>query len=644
MTVEAQKETLGFQTEVKQVLDLVVNALYSNRDIFLRELISNAADASDKLRFLALNDNALYQGDNRSDITVEVDKAKSRVVITDHGIGMTREEVINNLGTIAKSGTKDFLRNLSADQLKEANLIGQFGVGFYSAYIVADKVVVETRRAGTDAQQGVKWVSDGTGEYTIENIERAERGTRITLFLKADADDYLEEYKLRNIIRTYSDHIPFEIRMPKLNDTAPSTDNKWEQKAESQTKSTEFETINRAQAIWTLAKSDVSKDDYIEFYKHISHDFEEPLTWAHNKVEGKLEYTSLLYVPGHAPFDMFNRETPKGLKLYVQRVFIMDEAEQFLPLYLRFIKGVVDTNDLPLNISRELLQSNKVIESVKAAITKRILSMLEKLASDDVVKYEKFWDAFGTVLKEGTVEDFANRDQIAKLLRFASTHRDSEKQEVSLDKYMSRMKSGQEKIYYLAADNFGAAVASPHLEVFRKKEIEVLLLTDRVDEWLVSHLTEYEGKKFESVSKGDLDLGELEDKADEETQKQQEDAFASLLEQVKKTLGDRVKDVKLTYRLTSSPACVVSDEADITPHMERILRAAGQTVAAGKPIFEINPEHALIHRMRDEADDEKFKKWVFVLFDQAVLSEGGNLDQPAKFVTRLNELLLDLSS
>jgi len=637
MTTKAQSETLNFQAEVKQLLHLVTHSLYSNKEIFLRELISNASDAADKLRFEALSDAALYEKDSELKILVDFDKETGTITVKDNGIGMSREEVIENLGTIAKSGTRVFLESLTGDQAKDANLIGQFGVGFYSSFVVADKVTVKSRRAGMEANQGVIWESAGEGDYTIENIDKAERGTEVILHLKKGEDEFLDNWRLRNIITKYSDHILLPIIMKQ--EVMPEEGDK-EKKKKPETKE---EVVNKATALWTLPKKDIKDDDYKELYKHISHDFEDPLLWSHNRVEGKLEYISLLYIPTHAPFDLWNREQQHGLKLYAQRVFVMDDAKQLLPLYLRFVRGIVDSNDLPLNISREILQSSKVIDSIRSGVSKRILDILEQLAKDDTEKYTKFWEAFGKVIKEGVGEDFANKDKIAKLLRFATTHKDSAEQTISLDDYIGRMQKDQDKIYYVTADTFIAAKNSPHLEVFRKKGIEVILLYDRVDEWLASNLTEYEGKQLQSVAKGDLDLGELEDKETKEEQKKAEDEFASTIEQMKKVLGDKVKEIRLTARLTDSPACLVTGEFDMSGNLQRIMQQAGQEIPGAKPILELNPEHLLSKRLKDEPDDARFAEWTNILFDQALLAEGGKLDDPATFVKRLNTLLLELA-
>ncbi len=636
-------ETLSFEAEVQQLLHLVAHSLYSNKEIFLRELISNASDAADKLNYEALQNNALYEGNSELKIWVNVDKAASTITIKDNGIGMTRDEVIANLGTIAKSGTRAFrelLKKNDQTQDKGEHLIGQFGVGFYSAFIVADKVVVRTRRAGMQANEGVEWESDGKGQYTLQNIVYEAHGTEVILHIQEEQKEFLEETRLRHIIRKYSDHILLPIVMPKI-------EVKTEENADkNEVVVPEEEVVNSANALWTLPKEDITEEQYAELYQHISHDFEKPLAHVHNKVEGAQEYTSVLYIPSRAPFDLWNKDQQRGLKLYVKRVFIMDDAEHFMPMYLRFVKGIIDSADLPLNISREILQSNKSIERIKTGCTKRILSLLEELVKKDAEKYKTFWSQFGQVLKEGPIEDFANKDRIAQLLRFASTHLNTDEQSVSLADYVSRMSEKQTKIFYITADTFNAAKNSPLLEVFRKKGIEVLLLSDRVDEWLMNHLTEFEGKKFQSVSQGKLDLDELGDEENEaQKQKQEEDqkTFSSLTERLKSALGEKVKEVRLTYRLTDSPACVVFDEQDLSGHMARILQAAGQEVNT-TPILEINPEHALIHRLSmQEASDESLKKWATVLLNQALLSEGEGLKDPAEFVKALNQLLLDLA-
>ncbi|PCJ30618.1 MAG: molecular chaperone HtpG [Gammaproteobacteria bacterium] len=636
MSVDAQKETLGFQTEVSQLLDLMIHSLYSNKEIFMRELISNAADASDKLRFAALSNDALYEGDAELNIRVAFDSDAKTITITDNGIGMTRQEVIDNIGTIANSGTKKFFDNLTGDESKDSQLIGQFGVGFYSSFIVADKVTLKTRRAGEAADSGVVWTSEGKGDFTIETIEKATRGTEITLHLREEQDEFLNSWRLRSLITKYSDHINLPILMKA--EPTPGEDGKIDESIVL-----EDETVNKATALWTLSKSEISDDDYKEFYKQVSHDYQEPLMWSHNKVEGKIEYTSLLYVPSKAPFDLWDRDNSKGLKLYVKRVFIMEDAEQLMPRYLRFIRGVVDTNDLPLNVSREILQGSKTIDSIRTASVKKVLSELAKLAKKDAEKYADFWKEFGQVIKEGPGEDFANKEALAKLMRFSTTKTDSEQQTVSLAEYVERMVEKQDKIYYITAESFAAAKNSPHLEVFRKKGIEVLLLTDRVDEWMTNSLTEFDGKQWQSVAKGDLDLGELEDEAEKEAQQETDKNFEDLVERVKKSLGDSVKDVRITHRLTDSPACLVADSNDMGANLERMLKAAGQEVSATKPIFELNPEHPMVERLKSESDDARFTDWTSILFDQALLAEGGQLEDPASYVKRLNELLLTLT-
>lgn len=601
----------------------------------MRELVSNASDAIDKLRYEALSDNALYEDDPNLAIYLTMDKSAKTITIRDNGIGMTRDEVIENLGTIAHSGTKEFLSKMTGDKAKDNQLIGQFGVGFYSAFIVADRVEVFTRRAGLSHEHGVHWSSDASAEYVIENSEHKQRGTTIVLHLKENASEFLESYRLRSIITKYSDHIALPIMMEK--EVAPSED----KDKQEETSAPEFEVVNQAKALWTLEKSKIKDEDYKALYKHISHDFEDPLSWVHNKVEGSMEYISLLYIPTRAPFDLWNRDGQRGLKLYVQRVFIMDDAEQFLPMYLRFVKGVIDTKDLPLNVSREILQNDRVTDKLRGALVKRVLGLLEELSEKETEKYQKFWQAFGSVLKEGPGEDFANKDRIAKLLRFATTHDDSEAQSHSLADYTKRMKDGQDKIYYVTAESFEAAKNSPALEVFRQKGIEVLLLSDRVDEWLISHMTEFEGKKLQSVAKGDLDLGQLEDEETKEEKKKDTDEFESVLKQMKEVLGDKVKEVRISHRLTSSPSCVVADENDMGIHMQRIMQAAGQNFGMSKPIFEINPKHPLLVSIKTESDDERFAEWTNLLFEQAVLAEGGHLDNPAEFVQRMNKLLVN---
>ncbi len=627
MTVETQKETLEFQTEVQQLLRLMIHSLYSNKEIFLRELISNASDACDKLRFEALADDALFEGDSELGVSIDFDKDAKTLTITDNGIGMSREEVIDNIGTIAKSGTKQFFESLTGDQASDANLIGQFGVGFYSSFIVADKVTLETRRAGTGSEHGVRWESAGEGDFSLETVDRDKHGTSIILHMRDDADEYLDGFRLRNVIRKYSDHISLPISMP----------------AEGEDKAGELETVNSASALWARSKSEVTDEEYNEFYKHVGHDFQDPLCHSHNRVEGKLEYTSLLYIPSKAPFDLWDRDSRHGIKLYVRRVFIMDDAEQLMPQYLRFVRGVVDSADLPLNVSREILQHNKTIDSMRAGSVKKVLGMLEGIAKNDAEKYAGFWSEFGRVMKEGPGEDMANREQIAKLLRFSSSQTDSETQDVSLDDYIARMQEGQDKIYFITADSFNAAKNSPHLEIFRKKGIEVLLLAERVDEWLVSSLTEYDGKMLQSVAKGDLDLGDLEDKEEKAEQESIEKDNADFIERIKTSLGDAVKDVRVTHRLTDSPACLVSDANDMSGNLERILKSAGQDVPDMKPILEVNPGHALVGLLKEQAEEERFNDWTQILFDQALLTEGGQLEDPAGFVQRLNSMLLALA-
>lgn len=631
----AKQQTMGFQTEVKQMLHLVVHSLYSNKEIFLRELISNASDALDKLRFLALANASLYETDSDLRITVEFNEKLKTITIKDNGIGLSWDEAVENLGTIAKSGTKEFMSHLTGEQAKDSHLIGQFGVGFYSAFIVADKVTVKSRRAGLSADEGIVWQSNGEGEFTIGQEKRKERGTEIILHLKEEQDEFLSDWRLRSIIHKYSDHICWPIMMKKMDEVEQ------EEKKEKKSEGPDFEAVNKATALWTLQKSEISDDDYKTLYKHIAHDYQDPLIWSHNHVEGKHDYISLLYIPANAPFDLWQQEMKHGLKLYVKRVFIMDDATQFLPRYLRFVKGIVDASDLPLNVSREILQENKQVESIRAACTKRVLSMLDKLSKDDPEKYQLFWEQFGLALKEGPVEDYANREAIAKLLRFSSSTSKSEKQTVTLDDYVSRMKEGQDKIYYITAASYNAAKNSPHLEIFNKKGIEVLLLSDRIDEWLVSYLSEFNGKKLQSISKGKVDLPAGDDTSDTPQIKEQEKALEPMLKQIKNVLGERVKEVQFTNRLTNSPACIVADEQDMGLEMQRILQAAGQKVSASKPIFEINPEHALIKRLHEIADDGLFAEWVVMLFEQAVLAEGGQLENPADFVSRVNKLLLE---
>lgn len=626
--MSTNQETRGFQSEVKQLLQLMTHSLYSNKEIFLRELISNASDAADKLRFKALSQPELYEGDGELCVRISIDEALGTITISDNGIGMSREQVIDHLGTIAKSGTKEFLNALGSDQAKDSQLIGQFGVGFYSSFIVADKVTVRTRAAGSDASQGVLWESAGEGDYTVADIEKAGRGTDVILHLRDDEKEFLSEWRLRDIIGKYSDHIGLavEIQTKEYDDEGKETGTKWEK-------------INKAQALWTRSKNEISDEEYKEFYKHISHDFADPLIWSHNKVEGKQEYTSLLYVPSKAPWDLFQREQKHGLKLYVQRVFIMDDAEVFMPNYLRFMRGLLDSNDLPLNVSREILQDNKTTSALRSALTKRSLQMLEKLAKDNVEQYQQFWNAFGLVLKEGVGEDFANKNQVAALVRFASTHTDSSEQAVSLSDYIARMKEGQKAIYFLTADSYQAAKNSPHLELFNKKGIEVLLLSDRIDEWFISHLTEFDGKPLQSITKSDLDLGDLADKEEEETQKAQEAEFASFLERAKGYLGERVKKVVLTHRLTDTAAVVSTDSDEMTTQMAKLFAAMGQQAPEVKYTFELNPEHSMVKRMADIADEAEFNDWIELLFEQALLAERGTLENPTAFIKRMNKLL-----
>ncbi|WP_261162581.1 molecular chaperone HtpG [Serratia grimesii] len=616
------QETRGFQSEVKQLLHLMIHSLYSNKEIFLRELISNASDAADKLRFRALSTPELYEGDGELRVRLSFDKDKRTLTIADNGIGMSREEVIENLGTIAKSGTKAFLESIGSDQAKDSQLIGQFGVGFYSAFIVADKVTVRTRAAGAAADQGVFWESVGEGDYTIADISKEDRGTEITLHLREGEDEYLDAWRLRSVIGKYSDHIALPVEIETKNEEDGTVT--WEK-------------INKAQALWTRGKADVTDEEYKEFYKHIAHDFTDPLSWSHNRVEGKQEYTSLLYIPAQAPWDMWNRDHKHGLKLYVQRVFIMDDAEQFMPNYLRFVRGLIDSNDLPLNVSREILQDSRVTQNLRGALTKRVLQMLEKLAKDDAEGYQKFWQQFGLVLKEGPAEDGSNKEAIAKLLRFASTHGDSSAQTVSLEEYVGRMAEGQEKIYYITADSYAAAKSSPHLELFRKKGIEVLLLSDRIDEWMMSYLTEFDGKPFQSVSKADDALDKLADETEE--QKAAEKQLEPFVDRVKTLLGDRVKDVRLTHRLTDTPAIVITDADEMSTQMAKLFAAAGQEAPAVKYIFELNPEHALVKRASDVGDNEQFAEWIDLLLDQALLAERGTLEDPNQFIRRMNQLL-----
>ncbi|MCS0350411.1 molecular chaperone HtpG [Vibrio ordalii] len=628
-TATINKETRGFQSEVKQLLHLMIHSLYSNKEIFLRELISNASDAADKLRFQALSNADLYQGDANLGVKLSFDTQANTLTISDNGIGMSREDVIEHLGTIAKSGTAEFFSKLSQDQSKDSQLIGQFGVGFYSAFIVADAVTVRTRAAGLPANEAVQWYSQGEGEYTVESINKESRGTDIILHMREEGKEFLSEWRLRDVISKYSDHIgiPVSIQTKVRDDEG------------NETEETQWEQINKAQALWTRSKSEISDEEYQEFYKHVSHDYADPLVWSHNRVEGKNDYTSLLYIPAKAPWDMMNRDHKSGLKLYVQRVFIMDDAAQFMPSYLRFVRGLIDSNDLPLNVSREILQDNKVTQSLRNACTKRVLTMLERMASNDADKYQTFWKEFGLVLKEGPAEDFANKEKIASLLRFASTEVDSAEQTVSLAAYVERMKEGQDKIYYLTADSYAAAKNSPHLEQFKAKGIEVILMFDRIDEWLMNYLTEFDGKMFQSITKAGLDLSQFEDEAEKEKHKETEEEFKSVVERTKQYLGDRVKEVRTTFKLASTPAVVVTDDYEMGTQMAKLLAAAGQPVPEVKYILELNPEHALVKRMADEADEQVFGRWVEVLLGQATLAERGSMEDPSQFLTAINQLL-----
>ncbi|MDI1292056.1 MAG: molecular chaperone HtpG [Methylobacter sp.] len=642
MTVEAKKETLGFETEVKHLLHLMIHSLYSNKEIFLRELISNASDAADKLRFEALSNDGLYEGDSELKIRLEYDKEKRTITVIDNGIGMTRAEVQEHIGTIAKSGTKQFFQALTGDQAKDSELIGQFGVGFYSAFIVADKVTLTTRKAGADNSDGVRWESAGEGDYTLESVEKSQRGTEIVLHMKESESEFLDGYRIRSIVRKFSDHISLPIVMDK--EVMPSMGTEEGEEEEKPVEIVE-ETVNSASALWTKARQEISDEAYNEFYKHVGHDFQDPLTHVHSKVEGSNEYTLLLYVPSRAPFDMWDRDTKHGVKLYIRKVFITDDAEQLMPRYLRFIRGIIDANSLPLNVSREILQQSKQISTIKSGAVKKVLGMLEDLAKTEPEKYETFWAQFGQVIKEGPIEDHGNKARIAKLLRFASTHADTDKQEVSLETYVSRMKEGQDKIYYVTADSFSAAKNSPHLEIFRKKGIEVLLLSDRIDEWLVSNLDEFDEKHLQSVAKGDLDLGVLDAEEDKAAQEEVNKDFEAVLKQIKDVLADKVSEVRLSHRLTESPACLVADVYGMSLNMERIMKDAGQGMGMGmgrKPIFELNPTHPLVVRMKEEQDDARFADLTHILFDQAILSEGGQLDDPAAFVHKLNGLLQGL--
>ena len=632
----SEKQTLGFQAEVKQLLQLMIHSLYSNKEIFLRELISNASDAADKLRFEAINNGALFENDPDLKITVGFDKTARTITISDNGIGMSREEAIEHLGTIAKSGTKEFFSKLSGDQQKDAALIGQFGVGFYSAFIIADKITVETRRAGASTADGVRWESAGEGDFSVEAIDKVGRGTDVILHLREGEDEFLSSWKLKSVIRKYSDHISLPISMKK---------EEWDEEKKETVVRDELETINQASALWSRSKSEITPEQYVEFYKHVSHDYQEPLTYTHNRVEGRSEYTQLLYIPAHAPFDLWDRNKRGGIKLYVKRVFIMDDAEQLMPIYLRFVKGVIDSSDLPLNVSREILQESRDVKVIREGSTKRVLSMLEELADSDEQekkdKYVSFWKEFGQVLKEGIGEDSSNKERIAKLIRFASTHNDNDGQTTSFAEYVSRMKEGQDKIYYATGESYAAAKNSPHLEIFRKKGVEVLLLTDRVDEWMLSFLNDFEGKSLVSVAKGDLDLGKLEDEAEKKVHEETEASYKELVEKMKTALSEKAKEVRVTFRLTDSPACLVADENELSGNLMRMLKASGQSAPESKPILEINPDHPLVQRLKYE--EAKFDDWANILFDQAMLAEGGSLADPAGFVKRLNDMLLGMT-
>ncbi len=633
MTVEAHKETLGFQTEIKQLLDLMIQSLYSNKEIFLRELISNGSDAADKLRFNALKDDALYEGDADLKIWINIDKDARTISVRDNGFGMSREEVIDNIGTIAKSGTQAFFKSLTGDKAQDTQLIGQFGVGFYSSFIVADKVTLLTRRAGLETSHGVKWESSGDGDFSIETLEREQHGTEVILHLKSDEEEFLSDYRLHSIIKKYSDHITLPIIMPKV-----TTD---EEKNET---TIEEEVVNTAKALWTLAKSEITDEEYTDFYKQVAHDFEAPLAHLHNKVEGKNEYTTLLFIPARAPFDLWDRTNHRGVKLYVRRIFIMDDNDKLLPPYLRFIRGVIDSNDLPLNISREILQHNKQIDAIREGTVKKILSALENMAKNEPEKYATFWKEFGKVFKEGVVDDHNNKPRIAKLLRFSTTHDDNPAPVITLEDYVGRMKEGQKKIYYITADSFLAAKNSPHLEIFRNKGIEVLLLTDQIDEWVSTQLTEFDGKSLQSITKGDLDLGDLENEEEKKEAEKATDALKPLLDRVKTALSEKVKEVRITHRLTTSPACLVADEQAMDASLERLLKSAGQAIPGSNPIMEINPQHPIVEALKEEKDETRFQDWAFILFEQALLSEGGQLDDPAAFVKRLNEMFISMGN
>ena len=637
MATKAGPEVRGFETEAKQLLHLMIHSLYSNKEIFLRELISNASDAVDKLRFESLSNPKLNDGDSDFEIKIDYDNTANTITISDNGIGMSKKEVISNLGTIAKSGTAQFLESLTGDQQKDSQLIGQFGVGFYSSFIVADEVEVLTLRAGSKSNKAILWKSKGEADYSLEEASKESRGTAVTLHLKSDEKEFADGFRINSIIKKYADHISVPVKTIKAE--PPGGDGKEEDKE----KAADYETINDAKALWTRSRRQIKKVEYEEFYKHISHDFEAPQDWSHNRVEGKLEYTSLLYVPKRAPFDLWNRDAARGLKLYVQRVFIMDDAEQFLPLYLRFVKGVIDSNDISLNVSREILQKDPVVDSMRSALTKRALDLLIKLRSKKREKYDEFWDQFGQVLKEGPGEDFANREKVGKLLQFTTTKTDSESQREGLDEYIDRMKDGQDKIYYLVADSLKAAINSPHLEIFKKKDIEVILMHDRIDEWMMGHMQDYQGKQFQDISRGQLDLGKLEDQKESKDSEKTEKKFESLVARIKSLLGDRVKEVRTTNRLTDSPACLAIDEDDMGAQMRKIMEASGQSVPDTKPIFEVNPEHPLVAKLDKESDEEMFEDVITVLFGQASLADGGSVDEPGDFSAKLNKLLLKLS-
>jgi len=642
MTVKAHKETLEFQAEAQQLLQLMIHSLYSDKEIFLRELVSNASDACDKLRFEGLVDDALYEGDAELGISIHFDKQAKTLTLSDNGVGMDRNEIVDHLGTIAKSGTKQFLESLTGDKAKDSRMIGQFGVGFYSVFIVADQVTVESRRAGLGAEHGVRWISDGKGKYELETMEKASRGTDVILHMNDESAEFMEEFRLKHIIKKYSDHINLPIQM-QVEKPVAAEEGQDEPDAEPKTEQV-WEVVNQASALWARPKKDISDEEYKEFYKHVAHDFDEPLSWIHNQVEGTQSYTTLLYIPKRAPFDLWDRDKQKGVKLYVKRVFIMDDAEHLMPQYLRFIKGVVDSDDLPLNVSREILQHNRLIDSIRAGSVKKVLGLMETMAKNEPEQYASFWKEFGNVIKEGPAEDYANLERIAKLLRFASTAGDGDSQSVSLEDYVSRMQEGQDKIYYITADNYNAAMHSPHLEIFRKKEIEVLLLSDRVDEWLVSHMTEFDGKKLQSAAKGDLDLDKLDSEEQKKEQQESDKTYTELLEKMQKVLGERVSSVRVSHRLTDSPSCLVVEEDEMALNLQQMLKQAGQPVPGVKPILEINSENALVTRLKDQTDEQQLEDWTNVLFDQALLSEGGQLDDPAAYVRRLNGLLTELTA